>query len=165
MAEKKANDFSWIMFVSIALLAFFAGAVATPKTAGGKGFDDYGYNDDGDLFIGCLTNYYNWKYSRPTITCPENDLEVHAKWHFDKDGNLDWLINLLYAPATNTHVLKRFATINQDECEQAGGRWLNFQKVTQTGEIVPVCQLMEVTSGEGVNLIATPAGFGVYQGQ
>jgi hypothetical protein len=78
---------------------------------------------------------------------------------------LDWLINLFYAPTTNTHVLKRFVTIGESECNEAGGTWLRFHTVTQTGEYVPVCQIMQVTSGEGVTLIATPTGFGVYQEQ
>ena len=154
---------SKLLLIVMMSVAFLVGAMAAPKTGGGKGFDDYGYNDEGDIFIGCYTNYVNWKLDRQMVECPENDMEVHAKWHFNKEGGLDWLINLLYTPLTGDHVLNKYVTIEKSECDAVGGNWYNLHKVTQTGEIVPVCQIMQVGSGEGALLIATPVGFGLYK--
>ncbi len=148
------------------ILAFFGGiALAAPKTGGGRGFDDYGYNDDGTVFMNCKANYVNWKNGAPATICSETDMEVHIKWKFDKDGNLDWFLNLLYSPVSESHVMKKFVTISQEECSAVGGAFMTPGLVVkQTGEIVPVCQIMQATSGEGATLIATPVGFGVYQG-
>ena len=154
---------SKLLLIVMMSVAFLVGAMAAPKTGGGKGFDDYGYNDEGDIFIGCYTNYVNWKLDRPMVECPENDMEVHAKWHFNKEGGLDWLINLLYTPLTGDHVLNKYVTIEQSECDAVGGIWRGTLTVTQTGESVPVCQIMQVGSGEGATLIATPVGFGLYK--
>ena len=146
------------------LLAFLGGiAMATPRGSGRGGFDDYGYNENAEVFMGCLDNYNNWKLNRPATECTDIDLQVHANWRFDSEGDLDWLINLLYSPVSGDHVLKRYVTISQEACIEAGGRWFNLQKVTQTGELVPVCQITEIVLGEGPTLVATPAGFGIYK--
>ena len=152
-----------IAVMGLVLIALFGGMALASAKSSNAGFDEYGYNERASLFQNCWTNYLNWKFNRPVVECPEDDLQVHIKWHFDKDNNLDWLINLFYNPVTGEHVLKRYVTIDQEACAEAGGRWLRFHRVTQTGEIVPVCEIMEVTSGEGVLFVATPAGFGVYQ--
>ena len=160
METKFANK---LLLVGMMAIAFFVGVMAAPKTGGGKGFDDYGFNENGDIFIGCLTNYNEWKGGIPTTECPENDMDVHAKWHFNSEGGLDWLINLLYTPITGDHVMNKYVTIEQTECDAVGGRWYGHLTVTQTGERVPICQIMQVGSSEGVRLIATPVGFGFYK--
>ena len=153
-----------IIFGVIVILAFFGGvALAAPKGSGISGFDDYGYNEKAEVFMGCLANYNNWKLKIPATECTEIDLQVHANWRFDNEGDLDWLMNLLYSPVSGDHVLKRYVTIDQEACAEAGGIWYNLQKVTQTGELVPICQIIEVVSGEGSTLVATPAGFGLYK--
>ena len=155
---------SRIMIGAFVILAFLGGiAMAAPKTDGGRGFDDYGYNDDGTVFMNCWTNYLNWKAGRPVVTCPENDLEVHIKWRFDKDDDLDWVLNLFYSPISGDHVMKKYVTISQEDCSAIDGVWMGFKPISQIEERVPVCQIMQVTSGEGATLVATPAGFGIYQ--
>ncbi|MBR9689339.1 MAG: hypothetical protein GOV01_00360 [Candidatus Altiarchaeota archaeon] len=163
MAKKTNDMFPKFMMAAFVVTAFFIGAMAAPKGTGNAGYDDYGYNEKAATFQGCLANYYNWKAGTAATECTDTDLQIHAKWHFNNEGGLDWLLNLFYSPVTGSHVLKRYVTVDQETCTEIGGTWFNFHKVSQTGELVPICQIMEVESGEGATLVATPAGFGLYQ--
>ena len=158
---KNKEGVSIALMVGLIALSFMGGAMAIPR-GNNAGFDSYGYNEKAELFQGCLANYYNWKSASEPTECSTNDLQVHANWHFSRDGGLDWLLNLFYSPVSGDHVLKKYVTIDKEECDAAGGVFFNLHKVTQTGEIVPVCQIQEIVSGEGVSILATPAGFGVY---
>ncbi len=155
-----------IILGSIVILALIGGvAMAKSKgnAKGNSGFNDYGYNERAFVFNGCYANYLNWKSDKVAVECSESDLGIHAKWKFDKEGDLDWLINLIYSPVTGDSTLKRYVTISQESCGEIGGKWLSFHKVTQTGAVVPVCQITESVNGEEPTLIATPAGFGLYK--
>jgi hypothetical protein len=146
-----------ILLLSLVVLAFFSEA-AMASGIWRSGFDEYGYNERLAVFKGCWTNYLKWKTGAPAVECPENDLQILAKWKFDRNGSLVWLVNIFNSP-TGQLVLKTYVTISQEQCAARGGRWMGFQKVTQTNEIVPVCEILEAAEGEGILLIATPPGF------
>ncbi|MBR9680196.1 MAG: hypothetical protein GOU99_04065 [Candidatus Altiarchaeota archaeon] len=166
-----------IAVFGLVLIALFGGmTLASAKSSGKGGFDDYGYNEKASVFSGCITNYLNWKTSASPIECSETDTQVHANWKFDKDGGLVSLFNMFWCDSGR--IMKKFVPVDQVTCEASQGDFWGYFTVSQTGENVPICQIQRIVidnpeecryaiAGYPVyesveKMIAKPAGFGAY---
>lgn len=153
----------------LVVVSFFVGAMAAPgNSKGNGGFNEYGYNDNAGLFINCVQNYDKWKAGNTPSDCPEGADTIHSKWFFDREGNLESLMNLIYN--NDFSVLNKFVTVNKTVCDAQGGEFWGKFTVTPTGENVPVCQIQGVVEGDAPSsytkfgeFIASPPGYGFYK--
>ena len=125
-----------------------------------RAWNEYGYNERAQLFLGCAKNYVRWKCTElglgnyPPVECSKNDTWVLINWKFNRNNTLLWIFNMFWCP--EGRIIKRFVPLSKEECEARGGAYAGEGYIVQTDQIVPLCEVTRIVIEHPENCPAVP---------